>query len=240
MITISTITIVVIVAAVIVVAVLVIGLMTVLRRRRLQLRFGPEYDRLVGDRDSKLKAESELTRRERRVHRLDIQPLTGSARASYALQWAGIQEQFVDTPADAVASSQRLVSAVMSELGYPADDQDQLLADLSVDHAAALDQYRAAQSTSESSTAGAASTEDLRLAMINYRALFHDLTGESADTGTGSAPAEPAHAIGAADTPPEGSDVRLAETQPDMDPGDPATDGPGQQQSRTTERELTR
>lgn len=240
MISISTITIVVIVAAVIVAAVLAIGLMTVLRRRRLQQRFGPEYDRLVGNRDSKLQAESELTRRERRVHRLDIQPLTGSSRASYVLQWAGIQEQFVDTPADAVASSQRLVNAVMSELGYPADDQDQLLADLSVDHAAALDQYRAAQSTSESSTAGAASTEDLRLAMINYRALFHDLTSETAGAGTGSAPAEPVPAIRAKDTPPEGSDAQLAETQPDMDPGDPATDGPDQQQSRTTERELTR
>jgi hypothetical protein len=237
MITISTITIVVIVVAVIVVAVLVIGLMTALRRRRLQQRFGPEYDRLVGDRDSKLKAESELTRRARRVHRLDIQPLTDSARASYALRWARIQEQFVDTPADAVASSQTLVNAVMNELGYPADDQDQLLADLSVDHAAALDHYRAAESTSESAAAGAASTEDLRLAMINYSALFHDLIGEGADAGTGSAPAEPVHAIGAEDTPPEGSDVQLAEAHSEMDP---AADGPDQQHSQTTERELTR
>jgi len=235
----------VIVVAVIVVAVLVIGLMTVLRRRRLQQRFGPEYDRLVGDRDSKLKAESELTRRERRVHRLDIQPLTDSAYARYALQWAGIQEQFVDTLADAVASSQELVMAVMSELGYPADDHDQLLADLSVNHAVALDHYRAAESTSERSVDGTASTEDLRLAMVNYRALFHDLVGEGVDAGTGSAPAEPVHepvhapvhAIGAEDTLPDGSDVQLAETQPDTDP---ATAGPDQQHSRTTERELTR
>jgi hypothetical protein len=240
MITISTITITVIVAAVIVVAVLVIGLMTVLRRRRLRQRFGPEYDRLVGDRDSKLKAESELTRRERRVHSLDLQPLTDSARARYAVQWAGIQEEFVDTPASAVASSQEIVIAVMSELGYPADDHDQLLADLSVDHAVALDHYRAAESTSESSVAGTASTEDLRLAMINYRALFHELVGEGGDGGTGSALDDPVNAIGANDTPPDGSHVQLAESPPGMDPGDPATDGPDQQHSRTTERELTR
>ena len=73
-----------IVVAVIVVAALVIGLMAVRRRRRLQQRFGPEYDRLVGERDSKRKAEAELAERERRVQRLDIHPLTDSARASYA------------------------------------------------------------------------------------------------------------------------------------------------------------
>src|ERR1700693_4854971 len=115
---------VVIVVAVIVVAALVIGVMAVMRRRRLQQRFGPEYDRVVGERDSKLKAESELTERERRVRDLDIQPLTGVARASYADQWAGIQERFVDAPADAVAGSQLLVAAVMTERGYPTDHPD--------------------------------------------------------------------------------------------------------------------
>ena len=92
----STVTIAVIVAAVVVVAVLAIGVTAVRRRRRLRQRFGPEYDRLVGERDSKRKAEAELTGRERRVDGLDIQPLTESARARYALQWASIQEQFVD------------------------------------------------------------------------------------------------------------------------------------------------
>jgi hypothetical protein len=58
----------------------------VLRRRRLQQRFGSEYDRVVGERDSRRKAEAELTERERRVADLDIQPLTDSARASYAGQ----------------------------------------------------------------------------------------------------------------------------------------------------------
>src|SRR5271165_2397424 len=98
MILISTVTIAVIVAAVIVVAVLVTGVRAVRRRRRLQNRFGPEYDRLAGERDSKRKAESELAGRERRVHSLDIQPLADSARAAYAMQWAAIQEQFVDAP----------------------------------------------------------------------------------------------------------------------------------------------
>jgi hypothetical protein len=226
MILMSTVTIALIVAAVIVVAILVISVRAVVRRRRLQQRFGPEYDRLAGERDSKRKAESELAGRERRVHGLDIHPLTDSARARYALQWAAIQEQFVDTPADAVASSQALVLAVMSELGYPAEDPDQMLADLSVEHATTLDHYRAAEETSRSAAAGTASTEDLRVAMIDYRALFRDLVGEPAEAGNGSSVTE-------SEPPTEADDVHAAETQPDLVAVEPVTDGPGQRLSRT-------
>jgi hypothetical protein len=226
MILMSTVTIAVIVAAVIVAAALVIAVTALRRRRRLQQRFGPEYDRLVSAHDSKRKAESELTGRERRVHGLDVHPLTESARAGYALQWAGIQEQFVDTPEDAVASSQLLVIAVMAELGYPAEDPDQVLADLSVEHAATLDHYRAAEETSRSAAAGTASTEDLRLAMIDYRALFRDLVGEPAGAGNGSSASEPAPLNAA-------GDVRVADTQPKMAAVDPVADGPDQQLSRT-------
>ena len=222
----STVAIAVIVAAVVVVAALLIGGTAVRRRRRLRQRFGPEYDRLVVERDSKLKAESELTGRERRVDRLDIQPLTEAARAGYALQWAGIQEQFVDTPADAVASSQLLVVAVMTELGYPAEDPDQVLADLSVEHAATLGHFRAAEETSRSAAAGTASTEDLRLAMIDYRALFRDLVGEPAEAGIESSATEPAPVTSA-------PDVHVADTQPDMTAIDPVADRSDQQLSRT-------
>jgi hypothetical protein len=186
----STVTIAVIAAVVIVAAVVVTGVTAVRRRRRLQQRLGPEYDRLPGEHDSKRKAESELTGRERRVRGLDIQPLIDSARASYALQWAAIQEQFVDAPEDAVASSHVLVVAVVSELGYPAADPEQVLADLSVEHAATLDRSRAAEETSPSAAAGTASTEDLRLAMIDYRSLFRDLVGEPAEAGNGSSATE--------------------------------------------------
>src|ERR1700722_19506014 len=114
-----------IVVAVIVIGAVLAGVLTVRRRRRLQQRFGPEYDRLAGERDSKRKAEAELTERERRVRDLDIQPLTDPARARYALQWASIQEQFVDAPTDAVSGAQLLVAAVMTERGYPVEHDDQ-------------------------------------------------------------------------------------------------------------------
>jgi len=213
-------TIVAIVVAVIVVAGVVISVLAVSRRRRLQHRFGPEYDRLVGERDSKLKAEAELTGRERRVRDLDIHPLTASARADYADQWAAIQAQFVDAPDKAVSAAQVLVVAVMGERGYPANDHDQILADLSVEHAGTLVGYRSAEQTSESAASGAASTEDLRLAMIDYRALFRDLLGEPADVGTGAA-TDPELAIVADDVAP---DRDADDVAPDRDAEDVAPD----------------
>jgi len=167
-----------IIVAVMVVAALLAGLMMARRRRRLRRRFGREYDRLVDQRDSRLRAETELTQRERRVRRLHIRPLTDESRARYSVQWAGLQEQFVDRPADAVFASQVLVTAVMKERGYPTVDRDQVLADLSVNHLSTLEHYRAAEQISESGAAGSASTEDLRQAMIHYRALFLELLGE--------------------------------------------------------------
>ncbi len=173
-----------IVVAVIVVGAVVLGVMTVVRRRRLQQRFGPEYGRLVGERDSRREAEAELTGRERRVQGLDIRPLAEVARASYAGRWTSIQEQFVDAPADAVSGAQFLVADVMTERGYPAGqhDQDQVLADLSVGHSGTLGRYRAAEEISGQAAAGKASTEDLRQAMVHYHALFADLLGEPEDS----------------------------------------------------------
>lgn len=221
----STVAIVAIVVVIVVVGVLVVGMRTVMRRRRLQQRFGPEYDRLVGESDSKRKAETVLAGRERRVRDLDIRPLTDPARESYADQWAAIQEQFVDAPADAVAASQLLVAAVMSDRGYPAEHHDQVLADLSVEHAGTLDRYRAAEKISVSAASGGASTEDLRLAMIDYRALFHDLLGEPADGLSGSPEAEPAQAIEADNTTPKNGDAQVVEIRRPVTVGDPVADG---------------
>jgi hypothetical protein len=168
---------VIIVIAVIVVVALGTGILYDSRRRRLRQRFGPEYDRLVDERDSRLKAEAELAAREKRVRGLDIRPLNPAAQARYTQEWSAIQERFVDGPAQAVADAQRLVMAVMSDRGYPTERDDQVIADLSVDHANTLDHYRAATAISQQAAEGAASTESLRQAMIHYRSLFRDLLG---------------------------------------------------------------
>lgn len=220
----STVTIVIIVVAVIVIAALAGGGMAVKRRHRLQDRFGPEYDRVAGEQDSKLKADAELAGRERRVQGLDIRPLTSSARAGYADQWDGIQEQFVDTPAQAVAASQVLVVAVMGERGYPTGHQDQVLADLSVEHASTLGSYRAAEQISASAAAGTASTENLRQAMIHYRTLFRSLLGDPAHPAAPAA-AEPEQQVTAPDTIPGRSGVQLDEAPVVMAAADPALNG---------------
>ena len=231
------------------------------RRRRLQQRFGPEYDRVVGEHDSRMKAEAELSRRERRVSELNIRPLEPAAQARYAAEWATIQEQFVDAPQGAVGQAQDLVVAVMNERGYPTEHRDQVVADLSVEHAAFLDHYRAASDISQSASAGTASTEDLRQAMIHYRALFQELLGQSAGAGTAAAdrgytPTEPGLApaanggvssnwpAGAEEEPatqasaPVADAAPVADTRPDPADGelDPADSGltPGDSAAGTT------
>ncbi len=174
----STGTVVIVIVVILIVAAAVAAGISQARRRRLRERFGPEYDRVVEEKASRRQGEAELTEREKRVKGFDIQPLDPAVRAQHADQWRHIQERFVDAPRNAVADAQALVSTVMTERGYPTEHKDQVLADLSVEHAQTLDHYRAATDISTGATAGTASTEDLRQAMIHYRALFQDLLGE--------------------------------------------------------------
>jgi len=176
-----------IVIVVIVVAAVLLVLTTANRRRRLRERFGPEYDRAVTERGSRREAEAELARRERHVRELDIRPLSPTAQTRYRSEWTAVQEQFVDAPQAAVTGAQTLVSAVMEDRGYPTQPYDQTLADLSVEHASTLDHLRAAHGISQNAAAGIASTEDLRQAVIHYRALFTDLLGEPASNLNGRA-----------------------------------------------------
>ena len=178
---------VIIVVATIVVVGIAAGVVYGGRQRRLRRRFGPEYDSLVEERGSRRKAEAELAGRVRRVRGLPIRPVGPAARSRYARRWVAVQEHFVDAPPGAVADAQRLVLAVMSERGYPTEADEQVLADLSVDHAGALDHYRAAHGISQRAADNLASTEDLRQALIHYRALFQDLLGWPGEPGPESA-----------------------------------------------------
>jgi hypothetical protein len=163
--------------AVAVAAALTLGTGPIARRHRLRRRFGPEYDRIVGQRDNRRKAETELAERERRVRNLGLRDLTDAARDRYEADWVDIQERFVDAPADAIGASQRLVEAVMRERGYPVAEYEQMAADLSVYHARTLGHFRSAHEVSRKS--GEATTEELRVALLHYRELFGDLIGRS-------------------------------------------------------------
>lgn len=153
-------------------------------RRGLRERFGPEYDRAVERYDSTREAEQELLARQKRHDELKIRPLEPETRERYITEWRQVQERFVDAPETAVTEADRLLVRVMSERGYPAEGFEQQVADLSVEHAGTIDRYRTAHDLSARAETRQASTEDLRQAMVHYRALFTDLldTDEAAVT----------------------------------------------------------
>jgi hypothetical protein len=149
------------------------------RTNRLKRQFGPEYVRTAESAGGRREAEAELRAREKRRGKLDIHPLGQTARDEYARRWQRVQEEFVDSPAGAVARADALVNAVMNEQGYPMDDFDTRVGDVSVDHADVVDNYRAAHRIFLSLEGGNVSTEEERKAMQHYRSLFDDLLGRS-------------------------------------------------------------
>lgn len=147
------------------------------RRRALQNRFGPEYERVVTERDNRGAAERELRDRERRHKELTLTPLSAESRAEYAAAWEEIQARFVDSPGEAVGAADELVTRLVAERGYPTDNYDDQMAHLSVEHARTLGHYRDAHEIHLQNERGEASTEQLRQAVVHYRALFADLLG---------------------------------------------------------------
>jgi hypothetical protein len=65
----------------------------------------------------------------------------------------------------------------MRSRGYPVEDFEQRAGDLSVEHPALVENYRAAHEIARRRAQGQAGTEDLRSAFIGYRALFKELLG---------------------------------------------------------------
>jgi len=153
-------------------------------RRHVDLheRFGPEYDRALERYGSQDRAERELAGRARRVRRLHIRDLGADDRLRYSAAWKRVQTQFVDDPAGAVVRADDLIKSVMHDRGYPVEDFDQRVADLTVEHAGVVQHYRAARALTEANSEGPVDTEELRQAIVHYRALFADLLGEHEDT----------------------------------------------------------
>jgi hypothetical protein len=163
------------------------------QREQLAKRFGPEYERLMQEHGSATLAERELEARAKRVSKLSIKELSDTERRTFSQAWHQTQERFVDTPLMAVRSAHDLVQDVMRARGYPVEEFDQRVADLSVEHANVVEHYRAAHTLHKSNQQGEANTEELRMAMVHYRALFSDLLG-APDREPGSRRMAPAHA----------------------------------------------
>jgi len=164
----------------VIVLLVVIGIVAwiLVQRRRseeLRKRFGPEYQRAVDELGDPRRAEAELAAREKRVEKFDIRPLTAQEHQRFAEAWRTTQSHFVDEPAATIKEADQLVTDLMRTRGYPITDFDQRAADISVDHPNVVENYRAARMMATANEREAASTEQLRQAMVHYRALFEDL-----------------------------------------------------------------
>jgi hypothetical protein len=163
---------------VLIVVVIAVGAVLFLQRRRslaLREKFGPEYQRTVGQFGDERKAEAELAAREKRVRSLNIRALTPEEQARFAEAWKKAQARFVDEPSRAAADADVLVKELMQTRGYPMGDFEQRAADISVDYPSLVNNYRAARDIALRNRAGKATTEDIRQAMVHYRSLFEEL-----------------------------------------------------------------
>jgi hypothetical protein len=165
------------IVAVVIVAVVASRHRARVRRRELQRKFGPEYDRAVEEYGPD-RADKELLSRARRVDHFQSRELSPADRARFLASWTSIQAQFVDDPSVAVAGADELINEVMRARGYPTEHFEQRLADLSVEHAAVVQHYRAAKTLADSNRHGQVNTEELRQAVVHYRMLFADLLQE--------------------------------------------------------------
>jgi len=166
-----------IVTIIVIAAVFVVGWLLMSQRRHERIRnlFGPEYERTVRDTGDARRAESILQQRETRVSKYHIRSLSPEEAQRFGMAWRGLQAKFVDDPSVAVREADTLVTELMTLRGYPMTDFARRAEDLSVDHPHVVQHYRDAHAIAERHARGAASTEELRQALVSYRSLFEDL-----------------------------------------------------------------
>jgi hypothetical protein len=143
--------------------------------QRLQQRFGSEYGRTLDELGGRSKGESELKAREVRVEQLTILALAPPESARFKLAWNALQNRFVDDPRGVLIQVDQLVRELMLKRGYPLGDFERRAADMSVDHPTVVEIYRAAQAVAMRDQRGEADTEELRKAVVDYRAVFDEL-----------------------------------------------------------------
>lgn len=164
---------------VVLVVIAAIGAWAYMQKRRtmnLRSRFGPEYERAVGEHGGKTSAaEKALEQRALRTEHYHIRPLNPEERDRFAAEWKQTQARFVDDPSLSIREADRLVCEAMRVRGYPVAEFDRRAEDLSVDHPGVVRNYRAAHAIAISEEKGGATTEDLRKALVHYRELFDEL-----------------------------------------------------------------
>ena len=145
------------------------------RTKKLRAKFGPEYERTIEQYGEPSKAEKDLEARQKRVEQANIRSLTPLERERFADRWQALQTRFVDDPSGTIREADRLVVQIMLARGYPMVEFEGRADDVSVDHPLVVSHYRLAHDIAVKHESGAATTEDLRRAVVCYRELYEEL-----------------------------------------------------------------
>jgi len=114
---------------------------------------------------------------------LSASSLAPADATRFSLAWNALQGRFVDNPKGVVVQADQLVRELMLKRGYPMGDFERRAADISVDHPAVVEHYRAAQAIAARDERGEADTEELRRAVVHYRVLFDEMLEVKATKG---------------------------------------------------------
>jgi hypothetical protein len=170
-------------AVVLLVLLVVIGMAMVRQRRtkRLQGQFGSEYERTLKKMGDRREAESDLEERIAHVNTLNIRPLTAEETNRYALEWQDVQREFVDEPLLSLQKADRLIREVMKARGYPVEDFELRVADISVNYPELVADYRGMHRIAIKEAPDNATTEEMRQAMVHGRTLFENLMRQESE-----------------------------------------------------------
>jgi len=162
------------------IALVIVGLLGVVisrrqRTKKLQEKFGPEYDHIINERGDQRQAEHELAARLDHVKKLEIRPLSAEETGRFTSEWQATQAEFVDEPLTALQKADQLIREVMEAKGYPVADFEQQVGDISVDFPELVMDYRGLHLIAVKDPEEKVSTEEMRQAMVHGRALFENL-----------------------------------------------------------------
>lgn len=166
-----------VIATVLVLAAMAIAARREYGNRQTRKSFGPEYVRVKAEHGGTRAADRELARRTQLHNKLRLEPISVDDQDFYATSWEHVQGGFLDDPVVALSGAEQLSARLLAARGYPADEQGEQMALLSVQHGNALQGYRQARSVSERlrTDPASVSTEEKRTALMHYQALFGDL-----------------------------------------------------------------
>lgn len=142
------------------------------RREALRSEFGAEYDRVVDRTGDARRADQELAERQRRYRTYSIRELSDQQRRAFTDDWQRLQASFVDRPGLALGEADRLVADLLRARGFPMTDAETAAADLSVEHADAVQAFRQGHAIAVSGTSDA---EQMRVGMLLFRQVVEQL-----------------------------------------------------------------